>query len=233
MNEMASVFLSVFSEESVAYWCFSNFMLQDTYSNSSISLNTTRIDDTHVLKTNVAHYFSEMGISKKQTHLKFLLSVTDPELFNKLFELRLESFTFCHEWLLLSFQRCFNTISEYQHCFEMLSSRFLELHNSALKNISVKYMYTFDLFICLSFLKQQRLNILNCQNDTDFYEIFADFKREKYFSKNFKQILNEAEEIFDKYCIITYTGSTSSGAVDGSKRNRQSTIGKLREFIFN
>ena len=56
MNELASVFISVFNDESVAYWCFSNFMLYDT-SSSDIALNTQAVESSHVLKTSVAHYF--------------------------------------------------------------------------------------------------------------------------------------------------------------------------------
>ena len=56
MNELASVFINVFNDESVAYWCFSNFMLFDT-SSSDIALHTHSIQDSHVLKTSVAHYF--------------------------------------------------------------------------------------------------------------------------------------------------------------------------------
>ena len=57
MNELASVFISVFNDESVAYWCFSNFMLFDAYSTSGIAVHTTKIESSHVLKTSVAHYF--------------------------------------------------------------------------------------------------------------------------------------------------------------------------------
>jgi hypothetical protein len=73
MNELASVFISVFQRESLAYWCFSNFMLLDIYSTSDMALNTKSIDETHVLKTNVAYYFCPIGMWKKLDHLGYLL----------------------------------------------------------------------------------------------------------------------------------------------------------------
>lgn len=221
MNEIASVFLSVFNEESVAYWCFSNYMLHDTYSNSSMTLNTTQLNESHVLKTSVAHYFSTTGMSKKLKHLSYLLSVTDPDVYSKLAKLQLESLAFCHEWLLLSFKRCFKTTFEYQNCFEALSSHFIELHNSALKNISVQNLYTFDLFISLSLLKKLRNDILeNCESETDFYEAFSEFNKSKHFSDNFREIVKDAEDIFDEYCII----SLETNGEKTIKRSINSTI---------
>ncbi|CAF0750248.1 unnamed protein product [Brachionus calyciflorus] len=230
MNEIASVFLSAFKEESVAYWCFSNYMLNDTYSNSSLTLNTEKIADSHVLKTSVAHYFSDYGINTKLKHLKFLLGVIDPELNKKLVELKLQDMNFCHEWLLLSFKRCFNSTIAYQKCFEILSSRFIEFHHAALKNIVVRNVYSFDLFICLSLLRQLREKIVkNCHDESEFYEAFSEFNKSKFFQENFEKIIHDSQEIFGKYCIISNSVIQSDNEKNG---NNSKTFAKIKDLFF-
>jgi hypothetical protein len=202
MNELASIFLSVFNEESVAYWCFSNFMLLDSYSTSGMTLNTTQISTSHILKTNVAFYFSNIGVVKKLKHLSDLLAKIDAQLFNHLKRLNLDNLFFCHEWLVVYFKRCFSSRENYQHCFELINSRFLEFHTSVQKNISPALLYSFDLFICLAFLEQIRERILSsCDSETDFYELFKKFNKSDYFEKNFELILKNAEDVFNKYCV--------------------------------
>ena len=226
MNELASVFVKVFRNEFEAYWCFSNFMLLDTYSTSSIALNMNDIAPSHVLKTNVAYYFSATGMWKKLNHLSYLLSVTDPELYNKLEKHDMKNLPFCHEWLLLVFKRSFPSTQAFFKCFEALNSRFIELHNSVLKGINVKSLYTFDLFVCLSLLKQVRERFLTeCNSESDFFEVFASLNMDQVLSKNFNDIVNEAEKIFDQYCIISHT-------VIDLKEERLSTFEKLRSYFF-
>lgn len=206
MNEIASVFMSVFDQESIAYWCFSNYMLKDTYSKSMLTLNTTQINNSHSLKTNAAHYFSDTGISKKISHLNYLFELIDPEYYKKLTSINLNHFNYCHEWLLLNFKRCFNSTNEYQKCFEVLSSRYIELHNSTLKNINVKNLYNLDLFICLSLMFQLRDQVINeIDNEMDFFNILSQFNKSYFFEKNFKQVIQNAQEIFDRYCIISHS----------------------------
>ena len=200
MNELASLFLSVFSDESEAYWCFSNFMLHDTYSSSRISLNL--IDNTHILKTNVAHYFSDKGISKKLKHLRDLLSVIDTELYEHLRLCGIENLYSCHEWLLLMFKRHFENTSEYLKCFEKICSHYLELHLSALKNVSIKSLYSFELFICLALLNQMRPVLLEkVRNESDLYEILSENKN--LLAIHYTEIFNNAEQIFEKHCVKT------------------------------
>lgn len=199
MNELASVFVSVFGREYEAYWCFSNFMLLDTYSTSSIALDTTKIDPSHVLKTNIAYYFSETGMWKKLKHLSYLLSVIDTDLFNKIerFE-NVKNLTFCHEWLLLCFKRCFATTAQFYKCFELLNSHFIELHKSVLKGINVKNLYSFDLFACLSLLEQVRDEFLSaCDSETDFFEVYLRLNKSGLFASDFDAIVKKAEKIFD------------------------------------
>ena len=206
MNELASIFVSVFNQESIAFWCFSNFMLEDSYSSSSLTLNTTEISNSHILKTNVAFYFSSEGVSRKLKHLGDLLAKVDSELYEHLKKHKLDNLFFCHEWLLVCFKRCFKSREHYQHCFELINSRFIEFHTSALANISPTLMYSFDLFICLSLLREIREKILlKCQSETDFYEIFKAFNKSDYFERNFEKILEQAEKIFNKYCFKANT----------------------------
>ena len=180
MNELASIFMSIFEQESVAYWCFSNFMLLDSYSTSCIPV--AQLNQAHVLKINVAHYFSDVGMSKKLDHLSFLLHQTDPVLYKAFERLELEGLLFCHEWLLLYFKRCFNTKEQYQRCMEILSSHFIELHKSMLINVSVKDLYSFDLFVCLALLHYTREEFLKkCETETDIFEVFKTIKEKNKF----------------------------------------------------
>jgi hypothetical protein len=230
MNELASVFLSVFNHESVAYWCFSNFMLNDTYSTSSLTLNTNGMDNKHVLKTTVSYYFSTEGLSKKLKHLAHLLSIIDPHLYNLFEKFNMHNLNFCHEWLLLNFKRCFKTTKEYQHCFEILSSQFFELHTSSRKKISIKNLYSFDLFVCLSLLKQMRKDLMNAQCDTDIFEILHSYNKKNLLANNFLETFHIAEEIFDKYSVITQLKDENDKKLKDQKSTK---LDKFKDFIFN
>jgi hypothetical protein len=203
MNELASVFLTVFDHECVAYWCFSNFMLLDSFSNSSISLNTST-RNIHVLNTSVAHYFCDKGISTKLKHLSYLFEKTDPDLFKKFQAFQLDDLSIFQEHLMLNFKRCFSTTKQFQRCFEMMVSHFLELHQSSLKNVSIESIYSFDLFICLSLLKQMRDDLLTkCESDVDILEVFKEFNAQRSpFELNFQTTFQLAEQIFEKYSIM-------------------------------
>lgn len=228
MNELASVFVSAFRNEYEAYWCFSNFMLLDSYSTSSIALNTTEINPSHVLKTHVAYYFTATGMWKKLKHLSQLLSVTDPELFEKFDKCGLKHMAFCHEWLVLFFKRCFTSHRQFYKCFELLSSHFIELHNSVLKGINVKNLYSFDLFVCLSLLKQAREEFLTkCNSDMDIYEAYSRLNKSGHLINNLNEILADAEKIFDQYCIISQAFNEND-----LSEEKMSTLGKLMSYFF-
>ncbi len=204
MNELASVFLTVFDHESIAYWCFSNFMLLNSFSSSSISLNMSTCT-THILNTNVAHYFGDKGISKKLNHLRYLVEKTDPVLFKKFKEFQLDDLSIFYEHLMLSFKRCFSSTKQFQRCFEMLASNFLELHQSSLKNVNIESIYSFDLFLCLSLLKQMRDDLLTkCDSDMDMLKVFKEFNAQHSpFDHNFQTTFTIAEQIFNKYSIMS------------------------------
>ena len=233
MNEFASVFIDVFEDESIAYWCFSNFMLLDMHSTSAMALNTTKIDGSHILKTNVAHYFSDLGVKKKLCYLSHLLKLTDPELYEHLKSLELDSMSFCHEWLLLSFKRCFRLTGDYLCCFEMLNSHFIELHTSAQKSISIKQIYSFDMFICLSLIKLMRAKIMACGNDMDVYEHIRLINRKYMLSENYSSLIESAEEIFHKYCIknSSVPDFDALNPLDSNKSKNQ--FEKFKNFMFS
>jgi hypothetical protein len=201
MNEIASIFISVFSDESVAYWCFSNYMLLDTVSSSDISLfNTNIISETHILKTNVAYYFSDTGMWTKLNHLQKLVEATDPHLYKILKDYNVENLVFCHEWVLLGFLRSFHRMEDYIGFFEILSSHFLELHTSSLNNISLEQIFSFDMFICLALLEEMKPRFVNeCKNGDDFFEIIANNKY--LLGDNCLNICRSAQNLFEKYCI--------------------------------
>ena len=231
MNEFVSIFVSVFSHESIAYWCFSNFMLHDIHSTSSLTLNTTRLDDGHALKTNMAHYFSDLGVKKKLFYLSDLLQKTDPELFAHLKRYELDNVCFCHEWLLLLFKRCFGTVNDYLKCFEMLNSHFVELHASALNAISIKEIYSFDLFICLALIRDMRDQMLQLNSDMDIYELVREFNRRGTFQMQFDKFIKLGEQIFEKHCIK----SSDEQSIDISNESSSFRIQfkKFTDFVFN
>jgi hypothetical protein len=209
MNELASIFLCVFdNDESIAYWCYSNFMLLDQHEASAISLNTIELDKKHSLKMNIAYYFSNLGISLKLKQLATLLENIDFELYNRLKELNMDNLYFCHEWLLLCFKRSFKiTNGIYLNCFERIASHFIELNTASKaaefkeKQIYIDKIYTFDLFICLALIHQMRDKILDrnlCSLDSDVYILVRNNLKD-YLEENMNEIFTKAEEIFNNY----------------------------------
>jgi hypothetical protein len=212
MNELASVFLCVFQhEESVAYWCYSNYMLLDQHETSGISLNTVEIDKTHSLKMNIAYHFSNLGISIKLKQLSKMLENIDWPLFKRLKEFNLDNLYFCHEWLLLCFKRSFDsTDGVYLNVFERIASHFIELNTAAKasdfkeKQININKIFTFDLFICLAIIVKMRVEIMDksqCESDCDVYNLVK-YNYKDYLKNNFNEIFNQAEEIFNNYSTI-------------------------------
>ena len=209
MNELASVFLCVFQhDESIAFWCYSNYMLLDQHESSGISLNTIEIDKNHSLKMNIAYHFSNLGISIKLKQLAKLLENIDIQFFMRLKELNMDNLYFCHEWLLLCFKRSFeSTNGIYLICFEKIASHFIELNTASKasdfqdKKIHINKIFTFDLFICLALIQKMRIEIMNksiCESDCDVYNLARNTYKE-YFRNNFYEIFQKAEEIFNNY----------------------------------
>jgi len=224
MNEIASVFLCVFQEESAAFWCFCNFMLLDVYASSAMTLNTIEIAKSHALKTNVAYYFTQKGLGLKAKQLEKILQATDAQLYDKLKEFQMENLYICHEWLLIAFKRLFATTGGlYLKCFEKLASHFVELQTASLstsfkeQQMNIQSLCMFDLFICLALLKQMRPSIMQCNNEMDVYEVILT-KFKNLFSKNFETTFEMAEEIYQAYAFTKCEYSSGENKSSGKKK---------------
>lgn len=68
---------------------------------------------------------SDLGMSKKLKYLSGLLKQLDNELYKHLETYEMDNLYICHEWLILNFIRCFNSISDYQRYFEMIASHYV------------------------------------------------------------------------------------------------------------
>ena len=113
----------------------------------------------------------------------------------------------------------------------MLASHYVVLSTLVQKNTSVKYIYSFDLFICLALLKQMRNPLLNeTKNEIDFIEILRN--NSQLFANNLISTIQMAENIYDKYCIKS---SSTDEIVSKIVQNNSFTaqIKKLREIMFN
>lgn len=232
MNEIASVFLCVFKEESTAFWCFCNFMLLDVYTSSALTLNTIEIDKSHALKTNVAYYFTQKGLGLKSKQLEAILQATDAQLYDKLKEFQMENLYVCHEWLLIAFKRLFRTTEGlYLKCFEKLASHFVELQTASVstsfkeQQMNIQSLCTFDLFICLALLKQMRPDIMQCRNEMDVYEVILT-KFKHLFCESFENTFRLAEEIYQSFAFTKCEYS--------SKENRAAEKKKfgIYDFMF-
>jgi hypothetical protein len=225
MNDLASVFLGVFDNESIAYWCFSNFMLLDLHATNGITLNTVEVDSCNSLKTNVAHYFSDTGIGLKLKQLSALLSLTDQELYAHLKGLNMEKLYFCHEWLLVFFKRLFvKKPFLYLDCFEKLSSHFVELNAALISStidkgqLNINSIYTFDLFVCLALLMQMRKSILESAEEIDVHTI-AQKMTPDLMVNDFKSIFSTAESLFHSYCLKQMPNRMAGESLKKSKKN--------------
>lgn len=225
MNEIASVFLCVFQEESTAFWCFCNFMLLDVYTSSALTLNTIEIDKSHALKTNVAYYFTQKGLGLKSKQLETILQATDMELYEKLKLYQMENLYICHEWLLIAFKRLFSSTNGlYLKCFEKLASHFVELQTASVSTsfrelqMNIQSLCTFDLFICLALLKQMRPAIMQCANEMDVYEVVLT-KSKSLFSENFEKTFAIAEQIYQAYAFTKCEYSSGESKTHGAKKN--------------
>jgi hypothetical protein len=99
------------------------------------------------------------------------------------------------------------------------------------KNISVKDLYSFDLFICLALLKQMRDDLLNkTHSEVDFIETIR--KNNRILSTQLIETFHLAEEIFDKYCIKQSLPDENENKTN-QKNSLTEKMRKLRELMFN
>lgn len=192
MNDLCSRFLEVLDSEVDTFWSFSCYM--EKFSKD----------------------FRADGLHRKIELEAALLKELDPQLYNHLTTDNLESFTFCHRWLLLGFQREFEH-SEALRLFEILSCDHLELVSQqvervwyqerlAEKKISVRDSeenlqtinpdFTFELFICAAILLENRNFLLRCSNDVQLIQFATSLQG----TLDLNSTLKKAEQLFFDYC---------------------------------
>uniref|UniRef100_A0A087XMS1 Si:dkey-238d18.4 n=2 Tax=Poecilia TaxID=8080 RepID=A0A087XMS1_POEFO len=166
MNDLCSRFLEVLDSEVDTFWSFSSYM--EKFSRD----------------------FMADGLHRKIELEAALLKELDPPLYAHLVKDNMESFTFCHRWLLLGFQREFEH-SDALRLFEILSCDHLELISQQVdraryqERLDQKHYiedrsesprqtfntdFTFELFICAAILLDNRESLLRCQDDVQLIQ---------------------------------------------------------------
>ncbi|KAJ8005304.1 hypothetical protein DPEC_G00145240 [Dallia pectoralis] len=192
MNDLCSRFLEVLDSEVDTYWSFSCYM--EKFSKD----------------------FCADGLHRKIELEAALLKELDPQLHRHLITDNMESFTFCHRWLLLGFQREFEHYDALR-LFEILSCDHLELisqevararyqeriarrHSIEDKPVcesnAVNAEFTFELFICATILLDNRDALLRCRNDVQLIQ----FTNSLQGTLDLNSTLKRAEEHFYNYC---------------------------------
>ncbi|XP_031154745.1 TBC1 domain family member 15 [Sander lucioperca] len=192
MNDLCSRFLEVLDSEVDTFWSFSCYM--EKFSKD----------------------FRADGLHRKIELEAALLKELDPQLYSHLVTDRMESFTFCHRWLLLGFQREFEH-SDALRLFEILSCDHLELisqqvdraryqerlarkcrpedsSNSELPAINTDF--TFELFICAAILLENRESLLLCRDDVQLIQ----FTSRLQGTLDLNSTLKKAEHHLYNYC---------------------------------
>ncbi|XP_058503791.1 TBC1 domain family member 16 [Solea solea] len=126
------------------------------------------------------------------------------------------SFTFCHRWLLLGFQREFEH-SDALRLFEILSCDHLELITQQVERAryqerlaqeisteddpesdlqAINTDFTFELFICAAILLENRESLLQCQDDVQLIQ----FTSSLHGTLDLNSTLKKAERHFYNYC---------------------------------
>ncbi|KAM9513229.1 uncharacterized protein ACWYII_046696 isoform 1-T1 [Salvelinus alpinus] len=222
MNDLCSRFLEVLDSEVDTYWSFSCYM--EKFSKD----------------------FRADGLHRKIELEAALLKELDPQLHTHLITDSMESFTFCHRWLLLGFQR------EFEHCdalrlFEILSCDHLELISQQVdraryqeriarrqsiedKPVSeaqaVNTEFTFELFICATILLNNRDALLRCRNDVQLIQ----FTNSLQGTLDLNLTLKKAEEHFYNYCKRS-AWDYMNGRCRTSKNKEGHFLFQLRSFF--
>lgn len=192
MNDIASRFLIIFDSEADAYWCFAYYM--------------NRFKDD----------FLEDGMLQRLDMLRMLLHEIDCDLYSYLEEYNLHDLTFCHRWLLLNFLREFS-FDDGLRLFEMLCTEFLEVDSMEAHrmrelsrqaafggedgkvpelHIPIDSCLTFNLFVCVAVLMENRRELFSCTDVTAVIQCMTSMPRKMAVT----QIINKAEELFYSYC---------------------------------
>ncbi|KAM6935338.1 TBC1 domain family member 15 isoform 2-T2 [Lycodopsis pacificus] len=145
-----------------------------------------------------------------------LLKELDPQLYAHLVTDSMESFTFCHRWLLLGFQREFEH-SDALRLFEILSCDHLELisqqvdrarykerlarkcgteDNSESELQAINTDFTFELFICAAILLENRESLLRCRDEVQLIQFTSSLQG----TLELNSTLKKAEHHLYNYC---------------------------------
>ncbi|XP_042279407.1 TBC1 domain family member 15 [Thunnus albacares] len=192
MNDLCSRFLEVLDSEVDTFWSFSCYM--EKFSKD----------------------FRADGLHRKIELEAALLKELDPQLYTHLVTDNMESFTFCHRWLLLGFQREFEH-SDALRLFEILSCDHLELisqqvdraryqerlarkysteDNSQSELQAINTDFTFELFICAAILLDNRESLLRCRDDVQLIQFTSSLQG----TLDLNSTLKKAEHHFYNYC---------------------------------
>ncbi|KAM9852313.1 TBC1 domain family member 15 [Aulostomus maculatus] len=192
MNDLCSRFLEVLDSEVDTFWSFSCYM--EKFSKD----------------------FRADGLHRKIELEASLLKELDPQLYAHLVTDSLESFTFCHRWLLLGFQREFEH-SDALRLFEILSCDHLELISQQVDRAryqerliekssseddsesqlqAINTDFTFELFICAAILLEHRETLLRCQDDVQLIQFTCSLQG----TLDLNSTLKKAEQHFYNYC---------------------------------
>ncbi|XP_035988118.1 TBC1 domain family member 15 isoform X1 [Fundulus heteroclitus] len=192
MNDLCSRFLEVLDSEVDTFWSFSCYM--EKFSRD----------------------FMADGLHRKIELEAALLKELDPPLYTHLVKDNMESFTFCHRWLLLGFQREFEH-SDAIRLFEILSCDHLELisqqvdraryqerlglnhcteESSESPQQSFNTDFTFELFICAAILLDNRESLLRCRDDVQLIQFTSSLQGKLDLNSTVKK----AESHFYNYC---------------------------------
>ncbi|XP_042346469.1 TBC1 domain family member 15 isoform X2 [Plectropomus leopardus] len=198
MNDLCSRFLEVLDSEVDTFWSFSCYM--EKFSKD----------------------FRADGLHRKIELEAALLKELDPQLYAHLVTDSMESFTFCHRWLLLGFQREFEH-SDALRLFEILSCDHLELISQQVdraryqerlaQNCStgetkssedslesepqaINTDFTFELFICAAILLENRESLLRCRDDVQLIQFTSSLQG----TLDLNSTLKKAEHHLFNYC---------------------------------
>uniref|UniRef100_A0A8C6SRR5 Si:dkey-238d18.4 n=1 Tax=Neogobius melanostomus TaxID=47308 RepID=A0A8C6SRR5_9GOBI len=192
MNDLCSRFLEVLDSEVDTFWSFSCYM--EKFSKD----------------------FRADGLHRKIELEAALLKELDPHLYSHLMTDNMESFTFCHRWLLLGFQREFEH-NEALRLFEILSCDHLELVSQQVERVryqerlaqkrisdsgtqehrqSINPDFTFELFICAAILLENRSFLFQCRDDVQLIQFATNLQG----TLDLNNTLKNAEQLFFNYC---------------------------------
>lgn len=192
MNDLCSRFLEVLDSEVDTFWSFSCYM--EKFSKD----------------------FRADGLHRKIELEAALLKELDPQLYAHLVTDNMESFTFCHRWLLLGFQREFEH-SDALRLFEILSCDHLDLISQQVERAryqerlarkftaedtlesepqAINTNFTFELFICAAILLENRESLLRCRDDVQLIQ----FTNSLQGTLDLNSTLRKAEHHLYNYC---------------------------------